>query len=291
MNKLCALLLSLALVATCFVFLPAEANATEPNPSGTCGENITWTLDNEGTLTISGEGHMVIDYGVDGTPWYSVMDDIKTVIIEDGITSIGYGAFQDCRNLTAVTIPGSVTSIIDFAFQGCTSLTAVTIPDGVTKIGESAFYGCSSLTSITIPESVTEIGDYAFQKCDSLWHVLYKGSQGSWDAIEISKEENSELYAATMHTECNGNEITDPANKACTLCTPAPTEPTDPAPTQPEATTAPTEPAETTAPIAPTEPTSGSEPASDPTIWIIVVAAVIVLGGVVIGVVAHKKKH
>ena len=93
------------------------------------------------------------------------------VTIPEGVTSIGYGAFDGCSGLTSVTIPASVTSIGNSTFSGCSSLTSVTIPDGVTSIGDRTFYNCSSLTSVTIPTSVTSIGDRTFDGCSSLTSV------------------------------------------------------------------------------------------------------------------------
>jgi hypothetical protein len=138
--------------------------------SGTCGNNLTWTLSN-GTLTISGTGAME-NYGlVDFTsPWDYDMS-IRLVIISDGVTSIGTNAFVGCTSLASVTIGNSVTSIRGSAFDGCSSLTSVTIPNSVTSIGSSAFYGCTSLTSVTIPNSVTSIGKEAFYNCSSLTSV------------------------------------------------------------------------------------------------------------------------
>ena len=104
------------------------------------------------------------------------------VIIPNSVTTIGYGAFYGCVDLTSVTIPNSVDAIHDCTFQYCTGLTSVTIPNSVTYIGDidtadihfthdGAFYGCTALTSITIPNSVTYIGDYTFYGCTGLTSV------------------------------------------------------------------------------------------------------------------------
>ena len=99
--------------------------------SGTCGENLTYTLDDEGTLIISGTGNMT-DFNFGKVPWNSSRESIKKVIIEDG-----------------------ATSICSFAFYNCINLESITIPYGVTKIGEEAFSGCESLISIILPDSLT----------------------------------------------------------------------------------------------------------------------------------------
>ena len=144
---------------------------------GSCGDNATWSL-NDGVLTIGGTGAMT-DYNTHGdnaAPWYEYREDITTVVIEDGVTSIGSGAFSGCSGLTSVTIPGSVTSIESEAFRECSALTSITIPNSVTSIGDAAFYGCSDLTSVTIGNSVTTIGDCAFQYCNALTNVTIPNS-------------------------------------------------------------------------------------------------------------------
>ena len=130
---------------------------------------ITWTLSDDGTLTISGTD--MPDYEYCGAPWYSKLKNIKEVVIENGVTSIGNRAFYECSGLTSVTIPNSVTSIGVGAFQECSGLTSVTIPNSVTSIEVGAFSGCSGLTSLTIPNSVTSIGIDAFYGCSSLTSV------------------------------------------------------------------------------------------------------------------------
>ena len=139
-------------------------------------DNLTWKLYEDGTLNISGTGTMK-DYDSDSnpSPIYN-NSDVKEVVIEDGVTSIGNKAFDSCSSLTSITIPNSVTSIKAATFYGCTSLTSITIPDGVTSIGYATFTGCSSLTSITIPDSVTSIGYATFAGCSSLTSITIPDS-------------------------------------------------------------------------------------------------------------------
>ena len=106
--------------------------------------------------------------------------------IPNSVTSIGNGAFDDCRSLTSITIPNSVTSIGNEAFEGCSSLTSITIPNSVTSIGNEAFYGCSGLTSITIPNSVTSIGNGAFEVCSSLTNITIPEGVTSIDESTFS---------------------------------------------------------------------------------------------------------
>jgi len=138
--------------------------------SGTCGDDLTWTLDDVGTLTISGTGDMINcdPYNNNNPAWESFQSDIKTIVIEDGVTSIGDYAFFACNNLTSVTIGNSVTRIGNAAFCDCDSLTCIDIPYGVTSLGEFVFENCDNLTSVTIPDSVTSIGWLAFTSCGNL---------------------------------------------------------------------------------------------------------------------------
>ena len=176
-KRLLSFVLAVLMIAS---LLPATALAADRVASGTCGaegdgSNLTWTLDSDGVLTISGTGAMK-EYGPYKAPWYGSSSRVKSAVIAEGVTSIGKYAFYDCTSLTSVTIPDSVTSIGKQAFMYCTSLTGVTIPGSVTSIGDSAFSGCSSLTSVTIPNSVTSIGGAAFNGCSSLTSVTIPDS-------------------------------------------------------------------------------------------------------------------
>ena len=161
----------------------------EPIASGTCGKNLSWALDTEGVLTISGSGEMADFNPI--APWYSYRDQITTIRIENGVTSIGQNAFNVCSNLTDVSIPDSVASIGRQAFGICSSLTDVTIPEGVTSIGEYAFAQCSSLMSVTIPAGVTSIGECAFMGCTGLTGIHVNAENAyyfSEDGILFNKD-------------------------------------------------------------------------------------------------------
>ncbi len=146
-----------------------SASAAEISDSGTCGQNLTWTLDDAGTLTISGTGSMT-QYAQGGSPFYA-NTDIKRIIIEDGVTSIENYAFEKCENVESVAIPDSVHLILDGAFYCCYALRTFTIPDSVSFLGDSAFYGCYQLETIHIPDSVTIISNNTFYNCSSLTSV------------------------------------------------------------------------------------------------------------------------
>ena len=198
-KRLLSFVLAVLMIAS---LLPATALAADIVDSGTCGaegdgSNLTWTLDSEGVLTISGSGDMD-DYGPSGAPWHG---RVKSAVIAEDVTSIGWYAFYDCKSLTSVTIPDSVTSIGWYAFEDCTSLTSVTIPDSVTRIGERAFDGCKSLASVTIPDSVTSIGDGAFASCTSLTGIWV--AEGS---SHYSSDASGVLFNKGMHTlvQCPG---------------------------------------------------------------------------------------
>ena len=141
---------------------------TTTEPQVWIEDNLTWTLDADGTLTISGTGAMKDYNAADNLSPAYMNSNVKKVVIEDGVTSIGELAFFKCSSLTNITIPDSVTCIAYAAFHGCSSLSSITIPNSVTSIGIYAFVVCSSLTSITIPDGVTSIGYGAFSNCSSL---------------------------------------------------------------------------------------------------------------------------
>lgn len=172
------------------------------------GSGVTWQLtentDDPSTykLTISGSGAMKnFPFGSD-QPWYSFKQQITSVVIHPGVTSIGEcafswfpklthvdiadsvisiggNAFKSCSSLTDITIPQRVTHIGGLAFSGCTSLSSITLSNNITSIGNAAFKNCTNLTSITIPSSVTSIGSNVFDGCTSLNDIRYSGTSES----------------------------------------------------------------------------------------------------------------
>lgn len=140
--------------------------------SGTCGENLTWSL-HQGVLTISGTGAMT-DYSIASeVPWYFYGDSLQTVKISEGATTIGNLAFSTSKCVSSVIIPNGLTSIGKHAFSKCNNLPAVTLPESLRLIGGYAFSECSNLSSIIIPANVDSIGDNAFYKCTGLTSVTW----------------------------------------------------------------------------------------------------------------------
>ncbi len=186
-----------------FFFSCKKVQASTLAASGSCGcqsdpDSVVWTLDDQGTLKLSGSGptdsyRSPVLQGSDMifyVPWGEYVSDIKRVVINEGITSLGKCLFERHTSIIEVSIPSTVTEIEDKAFVNCSSLTQVVLPSGLKSLGEAAFYGsaletitipsgmttipknafgqCQSLTRAYLPETVTEIGEQAFHKCTSL---------------------------------------------------------------------------------------------------------------------------
>lgn len=141
--------------------------------SGDCGTGVTWSLTDDGVLTISGTGAMADYASASATPWISYLSSITNVVVETGVTHIGYNSFRVFANMTSLSLPEGLLTIGNYAFMGCRGLTSesFTIPASVTSIGDYAFYGCTALSSIEIPASVTSIGNKAFFNCSNLTSV------------------------------------------------------------------------------------------------------------------------
>lgn len=179
LKKILSVILALIVIVGTFN-LPMnvkEVRAATIVASGDCGDSdsgsdVTWTLYSDGVLKISGTGAMRT-YGFDSAPWKSKKADIKTIIIEDGVTKIGQYSFNGCSNVVTVSIPDSVTKIGIDAFFDCTSLTNIHLPEELTEIESGAFCNCTSLTSVIIPEKLTSLGDISFKDCTSLKKIEF----------------------------------------------------------------------------------------------------------------------
>ncbi len=154
------------LLCACILFSICSASASSGNYN-----ELKWTLDNNGVLSISGEGAMHGFLSDSTDAWRSYQYDVKKVVIHNGVTNIGMFAFAGCSYLTEVSIPASVTSIDLCAFSECINLNNITIPDTVMTIGSSAFYKCKKLTSIVLPKNLKFIDDHTFGFCEKLAYV------------------------------------------------------------------------------------------------------------------------
>ena len=140
------------------------------NEKQECGEGVWYILDEQGNMTISGNGKMKnYNEGFEDYPWTPFRNEIKTVHVESGVRGeIPQRAFAHCENLTSVTISGSIEVVGEQVFYECIRLKTVSLPAGVTTIEKCAFAHCKSLTSIVLPDSVEFIGNIAFEYCESL---------------------------------------------------------------------------------------------------------------------------
>ncbi len=188
-KRIVSFILAVLLICT---LLPTSVFAADIVASGTCGaqgDNLTWTLDSDGTLTISGTGEMH-DYNYfyldNRTPWFDYNEQIKTVIVKSGVTSIGTYAFYDFGALTQVDIADTVRSIGDYAFFECWVLSNVVLHNGITSIGDEAFGSCPVLTDITLPASLTSIGEGAFSGCIKLEQITIPNSVASIGSLAFS---------------------------------------------------------------------------------------------------------
>lgn len=135
--------------------------------SGETGQ-LSWLYaPKEQSLTLSGAG-AIPDYPIAETPWQEFRDEIKSIVLEEGVTRIGDYAFYDCTALTSVEIPEGVTQIGESAFSCCQSLESVTIPGSVTEIGEGAFESCDSMLVLELTSGLKRVGAFAFSECFSL---------------------------------------------------------------------------------------------------------------------------
>lgn len=163
----------------------AQTEGDDVLSTGKCGDNLVYTLNQDGIMHITGTGPMsdykgyyIDEFGGEYheyQPWYEYREQIKTLYIEEGVTSVGNKAFSNCTRLESIVLPASLLKIGESAFSGCDSLSDITLPDNLSNIGEYAFSGCSGLSSITLPETLNSIGTRAFSRCNGLTSVTMSG--------------------------------------------------------------------------------------------------------------------
>ena len=198
-NKLISILLVMAMLLSMTPISAFAASVVASGKFGASGNNLTWSLDSDGVLTVSGNGEMEDFASVSKVPWYSKRTNVKTVVIESGVTNIGKDAFYGISALVNATISDTVTSIGNRAFSGSgltnfefsdagnlktiknaafsnTKIKSMVIPDGVTTLGSYVF-GYGPIQSVTIPASVTSIGNYFFEETSSLNEVIFLGNK------------------------------------------------------------------------------------------------------------------
>ena len=170
----------LFLTALVCLLLSVSASATivDSGTFGDAGDNLTWTLDENGLLTISGTGRMAFEY--DYGPWWRNASNITSVVIQDGVTDIGYCAFERrYPALQSVTIPDTVTTIGRIAFNCCSRLKEVIFPATLKSIGASAFSGCGPLKNMIFTGDAPTIDTSAFSSVTA--NLCYPSDNATWD--------------------------------------------------------------------------------------------------------------
>ena len=164
-KRFSAYILALVLILS---LLPGVRAESAVIASGTAGDDITWTLLENGLLELSGTGAMEDFRSYGKAPWYSNRSKILEIRVGSGITTLGNNAFGGCDRAAGVSLPASLKRIGKNAFTGCKALRSVTVPEGVTELGNNAFSSCTNLAQISLPGSLRTIGLGAFYKCDAL---------------------------------------------------------------------------------------------------------------------------
>ena len=164
-KRFSAYILALVLLIS---LLPGVRAQSAVIASGTAGDDITWTLLENGLLELSGTGAMEDFRSYGKAPWYSNRSKILEIRVGSGITTLGNNAFGGCDRAAGVSLPAGLKRIGQNAFTNCKALTVVTVPDGVTELGNNAFSSCTNLAQISLPGSLRTIGLGVFYKCDAL---------------------------------------------------------------------------------------------------------------------------
>ncbi|MBQ9845276.1 MAG: leucine-rich repeat protein [Oscillospiraceae bacterium] len=182
---------------------------------GTCGKNVNWTYKN-GVLTLNGSG-ATSNYKAGTAPWEEFKDEITTIVVADGITTLGTYLFSEYSNVAEVVLPDTLTSIGDYNFRGFTSLRGINLPENLKTIGKYTFSG-AALESIVLPSKLETIGDSSFTDMAALKgeivfpaSVKYIGAYafkpGCWDITSYVVEEGNKVYSSVDGMLIKGDEI------------------------------------------------------------------------------------
>jgi len=189
---------------------------TDALASGFCGAegdgtNLTWTLQSDGVLTLSGEGTMD-----DGSPWRTQRDKIKHIVIEDGVTSIGASAFYNCTNAESATFGNDIQIIGEGAFENCGLFGIIVLPESLTRIGHGAFFGCDSLSAIYFKGAAPKIpvGWYDYDPLPVFASFYYDPNTENWEYVYGGEEIPDELYWTYCHLLVEWNPETSPLGKS-----------------------------------------------------------------------------
>ena len=231
-TRFLSLLLTAALLCSMLSGLTLSAGAAET--SGKCGDNASWSFSN-GTLTISGSGSVQTLDLMMGKLWAPYVPQIRSVVVQSGITEIGSLAFSSASQLTRVSLPNTLKSLGDMAFAYCASLQSITLPDSITNMGGGVFLecpsltslkfpaglktiwsqilkGCVSLRSVTLPSGAETIMTEAFSGCTALSEVTIPESVSSIDTFAFDK--CGKLTLTILNPNC---KIADNSELGCTL--------------------------------------------------------------------------
>lgn len=195
-------ILSIVLALCMLISLTPMAFADAPG--GSCGENLTWTLDANGTLTVSGKGE--VNWDGAPNPWLDYKSDIKSLVIGEGVTSVSGAAFMGCQNLESVSFPDTLKEIHMSAFSDCTSLKELVIPDSVTSIDIYTFTNCTSLEYVELGSGLPAIGTRSFSGCTNLKTVVMpeefatvKHTGTSYDGSTVIIEEEKSIWEGAFY--------------------------------------------------------------------------------------------
>ena len=163
----------LFLAALCLASVQVQGQTTVA--SGTCGaeaggSNLTWTLTEDSTLTISGTGDMA-DFTNEKQPWQDHLAAIRTAVVQEGVTSVGNYFLYRCSNLASIDLPGGLTSVGDAVLFRCERLTSLDLPDGVTSVGSAFLRYGTGLTSIGLPAGLSWVGSNFLSNCTRLTSI------------------------------------------------------------------------------------------------------------------------